>query len=342
MSEIDDLRLKILGKPPNQIWHDTLTFDELSERVAIAIAEQESPRDLSVRTVLCPVFLLNAPFSLSADDPNNAWMRQLPEGERRIDKHRAFNEWFEFYSYLSSMSLVYLLPSVPGLQDQVYVANLGIVLPHIGTSTVVLSNFRSRPRQGEEPVGSQFFRSMGYNVIQAPEFFEGEADLKYLGGSTYAGAFGLRTSAGALDWFERTFDMNVITIDMIDPKLYHLDCLIFPIDREHVLACTEVIDAQAVQRIEQAASIIDVSLADAHAGITNCVKCRKLVMASSKIDTMKTSDDDYLAEVHKNAMLERICMQRDLELCLFPMAEAEKSGAMLSCHVMHLNWMADA
>lgn len=86
--------------------------------------------DLDIRTLKSPAFLMNAPFSLSAANPNNIWMKELPKKERKIDVNKSFNEWMDLYTYLSSMSLVYILPSIPNLQDQTYVANLGIVLPH--------------------------------------------------------------------------------------------------------------------------------------------------------------------------------------------------------------------
>ena len=70
-------------------------------------------------------------------------------------------------------ALLELLPSETAsvkdaaLQDQVFVANLGIVLEHGDFSnTVIVSNFTSEPRRGESQVGLEFFGSMGLDAAQ--------------------------------------------------------------------------------------------------------------------------------------------------------------------------------
>ncbi|MGK7929426.1 MAG: hypothetical protein AB4290_29995 [Spirulina sp.] len=82
-----------------------------------------------------PCFLMNAPFFVSADVINNQIMMDvlsaLSPDEQKIDIDRALSQFHELYSFISRYALVYLLPSYPGLQDQTYVANLGIVLPHL-------------------------------------------------------------------------------------------------------------------------------------------------------------------------------------------------------------------
>ena len=87
---------------------------------------------LDLSAIELPAFLLNAPLSLSADVPNNIFMAVKTAEQRRVDKHKALRQFHELYAFMSSYSLVYLLPSRPGLQDQPFVSNLGVVLPHLG------------------------------------------------------------------------------------------------------------------------------------------------------------------------------------------------------------------
>ena len=211
------------------------------------------------------------------------------------------------------------------------------VLPHLEEQTVVVSNFRSEPRRGEREAGAEFFEQLDIPMELAPPYFEGEADLKHLGGNVYIGAHGLRTSIDALRWFERRFEMRVIPFLMQNEYLYHLDCSVFPITREEVLVCTAVTNHETVGAIARHAGVIDVSLQDAESGITNCVRVGEFVLFASNIEALSERDEDYAYERSKIDALETICAKRNLTPVFFDLSEFMKSGAMLSCLVMHLN-----
>ena len=121
---------------------------------------------------------MNVPFSLSSEVPNNIWMNELSPEERIIDRDKALFQFMELYGFLSRHAIVYLLPSYPGLQDQTYVANLGIVLPHTEEKTVVISNYRSEPRRGESDIGREFFKLMNFTIKEAPPLFRRRGRFK--------------------------------------------------------------------------------------------------------------------------------------------------------------------
>jgi N-dimethylarginine dimethylaminohydrolase len=140
----------------------------------------ETPSQLKV-----PSYVLNFPFSLSTENPNNIWMEELSPEDLKINKPKAYKQFMDLYNFIAGGSLVYLLPSYGDYQDQVYVANVGMQLPHIKDDNIVLlSNFTSEPRQGEELVAKPFFNLMSYTTHLCPFKWEGEADLKYIGGNT--------------------------------------------------------------------------------------------------------------------------------------------------------------
>ena len=56
----------------------------------------------NLSTLEIPAYLLNVPFSLSADHPNNIWMEELDAKERKINKKLAMRQFFNFYNFLSS------------------------------------------------------------------------------------------------------------------------------------------------------------------------------------------------------------------------------------------------
>ena len=112
-----------------------------------------------------PAYLMNFPFSLDTSNPNNVWMKELDPKELEVNKEKAYLQFMDLYNFMAGSALVYLLPSYGDYQDQVYVANLGVYLPNITDSNnVVLSNFTSKPRQGEEKAGKPFFKLMNYET----------------------------------------------------------------------------------------------------------------------------------------------------------------------------------
>lgn len=287
-----------------------------------------------------PAFLVNAPFSLSTNQPNNVWMEQLSEADRAIDHARAMRQFLEVFSVLSASALVYVLPTpkTTGLQDLVYTANLGIVPTHLpDCQQVIISNFTSEPRQGETEVGVAYFQSMGYQATVCPFKFEGEADLKHLRGNVYAGGYGIRSQNEAYDWFEHEYDMKVVRVELTDDHLYHLDCGLFPITEYSTLVYTETYHPGDIANLEKHTEVIPVSQRAAYAGICNSVRVDKIILNSSCLHDLKAGTDEYEEEKTKIDELEKIAANQGFELVLVNINEFFKSGALLSCMVMHLN-----
>jgi len=287
-----------------------------------------------------PVYMMNVPFSLSAGVANNAWMDEIAEEERRVDVKKAINQFLQVYHFIAAEAVVYLLPTPhnEGLQDLVFTANMGIMLNHLDDQhTVVLSNFSTKVRTPETDVGRAFFEQMGYRVVVPPHHFEGEAELKHLYDNVYLGGFGIRSEDKAYKWMEEQFDMRIITLEETDPYLYHLDCTIFTLTRENTLVCTEMYTKSEIKQIEKLTNIIDINADDCYSGVCNSVRLGNTIMNASNIHEMKTTTQYYPEELHKNRTLEDIAAKYGFELSLFNLSEYFKSGALLSCMVMHLN-----
>ena len=287
-----------------------------------------------------PAYLMNLPFSLTADVANNVWMEEMESDERKIDVPRAVNQFLQLYHFIAADAVVYILPTpkLTGLQDLVFTANIGIVLEHLEEkNVVVMSNFTTEVRRPETKVGDDLFELMGYQVINSPYYFEGEAELKHLYGNHYIGGYGVRSEQKAYQWMMDEFDMNIIAVQETEPYLYHLDCTVFPLTHAETLVCTEMYSKEEVKAIEAVSNIIDVSVDDAFSGICNTVRLGNTLMNASNIHEMKSSDEYYDSELHKNRMLEDIAVKYGFELSLFNLSEYFKSGALLSCMVMHLN-----
>jgi N-dimethylarginine dimethylaminohydrolase len=287
-----------------------------------------------------PAFLLNFPFSYATGCPNNVWMEDMPEEKRQPDFRRATIQFMELYRCIAAEGLVYVLPTPQGadLQDLVYTANLGIVLEHLpGKNTVVISNFASPPRRGETPVGVKFFKDMGYEVHVPATKFEGEAELKHLYDNVYIGGYGTRSEKETYDWMEKQFGMRIIRLRLTDPYMYHLDCVVFPITSENTLVGTELLTKKEVAALEKVTNVIPVTADHCYSGICNSVRLPGQVLNSSHIHDLKTGTEDYRYELAKNRKLEDLVGDLALEVSYFNLSEYHKSGALLSCMVMHLN-----
>ena len=295
---------------------------------------KETPSQLSI-----PSYVLNFPFSLSTENPNNIWMKELNQEDLQINRPKAYKQYMDLYNFMAGSALVYLLPSQGNdLQDQVYVANLGIQLSHIKDENVILlSNFTSEPRQGEEWVGKSFFESMNYNTYISPRKWEGEADLKYLRDNVYIGGYGIRSEIETYEWMQEQFNMDIVKLQMVDEYLYHLDCSIFPINNFETMICTELYDPSEIKILSEYTDIIDISVDDAYSGITNSVRMGNMILCASNISELKKTHEYYDHEKNKINTLEKICSDRGMEPVIFNLSEYMKSGAMLSCCVMHLN-----
>ena len=297
----------------NEIVYEFLYRDALPRRPEI-----ETPSKLK-----SPVFLMNFPLTLSAEQPNNPLMEQIQD--RTIDRDKAFAQFMKLYQYVSRSALVYILPNEKGFQDEVYVANLGLYVPH--RDLIVVANLKTPPRKGEDEIGMKFFRSMGYEVLHSPHYWEGEAELKFLRDNVYIGGYGIRSDPRAYEWMSKTLDMQIVAVRMTDPWFYHMDCLCLPMSDQKVLLVTSILSKEDVRRVEQVAEVIPVPEEYIYKGLTNCVRIgNKMLYALSDRDKGMFDAFAHLFAGH------------GLELVPFDLSEFEKSGADLGCMMMHLNY----
>lgn len=304
-----------------------------------------APERRSLQTLGRPAFLMSLPLFLSADEPNNVLMEAMSGEDRRVDRRRATAQFLDLYSFIAAHAVVYLLPSKPGLQDQPYVANLGVVLPHLDRETVVVSRFRSPPRVGKSAVGADFFRLFEFDAHlppatfdREPLYFEGEADLKHVRGNLYVGAHGMRTSENALRWFAEKFDMEVIGYPILDDHLYHLDCCLFFLNDQEVVLSRRKTAPDALRAIERHCNIVDATIENVRSGMTNALMLGDCLLCNSPLEDIDRRHPYYPSEKRKIAKLEKICAARGLELRIFNLSEFLKSGAALSCLVMRFSY----
>ncbi|ALE75882.1 N-dimethylarginine dimethylaminohydrolase [Pseudonocardia sp. EC080625-04] len=145
----------------------------------------------------------------------NPWMRP----EQVTDTPLAVRQWQDLHAVYRELGFdVRLVDPLPGLPDMVYAANGGTVVDGVALT----ARFRYAERAAEGPAYGAWFRSAGFDVREAEAVNEGEGDLLLVGDTIYAGT-GFRTDPAAHHEAARVLGREVVSLQLVDPRYYHLD-----------------------------------------------------------------------------------------------------------------------
>ena len=119
-----------------------------------------------------------------------------------------------------------LIEPVPGLPDLVFTANAGLVFRDL----FIGSQFRYGVRQGEAPYFESWASSRGFGVIELPDGynFEGAGDALFCGEALIAG-YRFRSDVRSHQWIGERLGVEVLPLELIDPRFYHLDTCFCPL-----------------------------------------------------------------------------------------------------------------
>jgi N-dimethylarginine dimethylaminohydrolase len=168
-------------------------------------------------------YLMCPPTHFAVEYAINPWM--VPGTP--VDRPRALAQWDGLRrTYLDLGHRVDLLDPLPGLPDMVYAANGATVVG----GTVLGARFRYPQRAGEAAAHAAWFRRAGFARVVEPEFVnEGEGDLLVVGETILAGR-GFRTDPRAHAEAARVLGREVVPLDLVDPRYYHLDTAVAVLD----------------------------------------------------------------------------------------------------------------
>ena len=115
-----------------------------------------------------------------------------------------------------------------GLPDLVFTANAAMIF----RKQALLSRFRHRQRQGEEPYNRRWLAENGFEIVDVPEdfSFEGAGDALFCGDTLYAG-YRMRSDASGHQQIGRLLGCRVIPVELVEARYYHLDTCFCPLGR---------------------------------------------------------------------------------------------------------------
>ena len=176
----------------------------------------------------------------------NPWMHVAVE----VDHQVATAQWDALYRTYTDLGVdIKLAKPVAGLPDMVFTANAAV----LWDGRAVLSNFHHAERQGEETHWRGELERLGFDVHELPRSlsFEGAGDALFVGDRLVCG-YGFRTDRAAHGPVARVLDVEVVSLELVDPRFYHLDTCFCPLDASTVLAAPEAFSeasAKAVRKL---------------------------------------------------------------------------------------------
>lgn len=191
------------------------------------------------RLLVCP------PDYFRIDYEINPWMRL----SNAVNPERARAQWHGLMRVLEEQvgAALERMQPVPGLPDMVFTANAGSVFGR----QAVPSRFRHPERQREESYFEAWFQEHGYEVTRLGEglYFEGAGDL--LGfPDAWFGGYRQRSDIRAYQRLSGIFGREIIPVELVDSRFYHLDTCFCPLSGGELLYYPPAFDAYARTVIE--------------------------------------------------------------------------------------------
>jgi N-dimethylarginine dimethylaminohydrolase len=189
--------------------------------------------------------LMCAPDYFGVDYVINPWM----EGQRgKTDNALVVSQWEQLRAALANVAELACMAPQPGLPDLVFTANAAFVIG----KRAVISRFSSKERQGEEPFFRDWFKNNGFELADWPAdlAFEGAGDALLDRGETIIWVgHGFRSDAAAAGWLEQIFERRAVPLHLVDPRFYHLDTCLCPLEGGYVMYFPPAFDAASQQAI---------------------------------------------------------------------------------------------
>jgi N-dimethylarginine dimethylaminohydrolase len=169
------------------------------------------------RILMCP------PDHYGIEYEINPWMNRQVGADHEL----AARQWHDLHDILVDLgATIERLEPVAGLPDLVFTANAGLVYRRLFLS----SRFRHGVRQGETPLFDAWARSAEFEVIDLPpgHNFEGAGDALFCGETLFAG-YRFRSDARSHHWIGDRLGVQVLPLELVDPRFYHLDTCFCPL-----------------------------------------------------------------------------------------------------------------
>lgn len=240
----------------------------------------------------------------------NPWMHVT----NQVDRTTAQQQWNALYrAYRDLGQEVVLVDPVAGLPDMVFTANAGVVW----NGRAVVSRFRHPERQGEEPLWRRAFESTGFEVSAPPRemSFEGAGDALFVGDTLFCG-YGFRTERASHRFVGRALGVEVVSLELVDPRFYHLDTCFCPLNAQTVMFAPQAFSPSSATTIRRLVPHVIEVPPDVAAGFA----CNAMALGNRVISS--TAAGELEGRLHDEGFEGVVAL---------PMTEFMKSGGGVRC-----------
>lgn len=167
-------------------------------------------------------YVMCSPDHFTVEYSINPWMNtDVP-----VDTLLARQQWDDLRATYERLGhRVDVIDPMPGQPDMVFAANGGLVVGDRAYG----AKFRHLERSAEAGVFAAWLRAQGLIVTDPTHTNEGEGDFLALGSMVLAGT-GFRTSIAAHIEAAAALDRPVVSLELVDPRFYHLDTALAVLD----------------------------------------------------------------------------------------------------------------
>jgi N-dimethylarginine dimethylaminohydrolase len=226
-----------------------------------------------METKPAPTILMCPPDYFAIEYEINPWMNVRVGSDATL----ARQQWNALRGALEGLGgSVDLIEPVRGLPDLVFTANAGLVFRDL----FIGSRFRYGVRQGEAPYFEDWARSRGFQVVELPpgHHFEGAGDALFCGETMIAG-YRFRSDVRSHQWIGDRLGVEVLPLELMDPRFYHLDTCFCPLTPDLALYYPGAFDeyGRSVLR-DRIPDLIEVAIDEAVSFSCNAVVVGKTVI----------------------------------------------------------------
>jgi N-dimethylarginine dimethylaminohydrolase len=204
---------------------------------------------------------MTAPTFFTVEYAINPWM----DTSTPVDTNLAVRQWDDLLStYRALGHTVELVDPVAGLPDMVYAANGGLLLNGPAGPRAVVARFAYPQRAGEAVAYAEWMAAHGFEPAHTHHTNEGQGDLLVVGSMILAG-YGFRTDKRAHAEVAHIVEMPVVSLELVDPRFYHLDTALAVLDDRTVAYYPPAFSDEARARLRHLfPDAIEVATADAY------------------------------------------------------------------------------
>jgi N-dimethylarginine dimethylaminohydrolase len=172
---------------------------------------------MPARILMCP------PDHYGIEYEINPWMNRSMGSVRAL----AWKQWQTLKDTLAGLGAqIEVMQPQPGLPDLVFTANAGLMFKNQFFS----SQFKHEVRAKESPHFDAALAGMGFEVHHWPAgmYHEGAGDALFCGDALFAG-YRTRSDAQAHQWVAQQVGVQVLPVELVSTRFYHLDTCFCPL-----------------------------------------------------------------------------------------------------------------